>query len=311
MIISVSMNPSVDKIIRLADLRPGYMNRVISSNVSAGGKGINVANVLAVFTEDVVLTGFVGDTNSEVIGDSVKKLEERGVTVEFVKISGRNRTNVKVLENSGRLTEINEPGFSVTDEEVDKLKAILMKYAQKENTFILTGSLPNGVDNHFYGEITKELKEKGATVYVDASGEALKNAVDAKPDMIKPNQEEILALFSEKSVSEKLLINMARELCDKGIETVIVSRGSLGSLFVTKDTVVKCDAIKAELRSAVGAGDSMVATFAYGKNKGLEYLDCIKLCVAAATYTVTLDSSYLTDKTKVEELTKEVKTIYL
>lgn len=306
MIISVSMSPSVDKIIHLLELKPGQLNRVDSVVTSAGGKGINVANVLSSFTKDVVLTGFVGEQNNAIIDFTIDKLQEQGITVDFVKIPGSNRTNLKLIENGGRLTEINESGFSVSKEDLNQLNTKLLSYAKEGNIFILTGSTPKGVSSKYYAELTTLLKEQGASVFVDTGGDLLKNAVESLPKMIKPNQEELLELFNQKSVSEKLLIGMAKELCNKGIETVVVSRGSLGSLFVTNDSVYRCEAMTLDVRSAVGAGDAITAVFAYAYSNNISLEDTIKLCVAAASHTVTLDSSFLTDKEKVLELVDKV-----
>ena len=307
MIISVSMNPSIDKIIYLSKLNKKITNRVESSSETAGGKGINVANVLSVFTKDLVLTGFCGNSNSEIIDACSETLKSKGVIVDYVKVDGRNRTNMKIIESDGSLTEINESGFPVTIANVCELREKLYKYAKPGNIFILMGSLPKGVDKHIYADITKDLKAHGATVFVDTSGEALKYAIEERPDMIKPNQEELLELFDERNVSEKTLIKMATELCEKGIGTVIVSRGSLGSLFVRKDKVLRCDSIPVKVRSSVGAGDAMTACFAYATSIDLEFEECAELCVAAASHTVTLDESSLSDRDEVEKLVDSVK----
>lgn len=305
------MNPSVDKIINLKELRVGILNRVESSTVTAGGKGINVANDISAFTNDVALTGFVGDENNEVINDCVFDLSQKGIVTDFVTICGSNRTNIKIIEESGRLTEVNELGFSVKKEDVDILKEKLLKYATPENSFILNGSLPQGVGPDLYSEITKMLKDKGAKVYVDTHGESLKLAIDAKPDLIKPNEAELLELFSEKSVSERSLMKMAKEIISKGVDLVIVSRGEQGAIFVTDDKVVKCEALPVELRSTVGAGDAMVAAYAYASEMGFAFEDCVRYAMAAATYAVTLDTPYFTDSEEVERMARNVNLAYV
>lgn len=306
MIIAVSMNPSIDKILHISRLVKGSTNRVVSSSETAGGKGINVANVLSAFTNDLALVGFCGNSNSEIMDSCEKSLKEKGVIVDLVRINGKNRTNMKIIESGGALTEINESGFLVTPNKLYEFKEKLYKYANAGNTYILTGSIPEGVDKHIYGELTKELKDKGCKVFVDASGDALRYATEACPNVIKPNQEEILELFNEKSVSEKTLINMGRELCLKGIDTVIISRGSLGSIFVTKNETLRCEVIPVDVSSSVGAGDAMIACFAYALAAGLSYEDCIRLSVAAASYTVTIDESALSNRSEVDSLLDKV-----
>lgn len=306
MIIAVSMNPSIDRIINVQELKTGKLNRALASSVSAGGKGINIANNISIFTNDILLTGFVGNKNCEVIDDCVKKLQDQGIEIDFVEIDGSNRTNIKIIEESGRLTEVNEPGFQVTEKEIELLKNKLFDRAIPGNIFILTGSVPKGVDKSIYANLTKELKLKGAQVYVDSDGEALKAAVECVPNVIKPNEYEILDLFSEKNVSEKLLISRARELVDKGIETVIVSRGSRGSLFVNKDAVYQCDAISVDVKSTVGAGDAMLSAFTYAMSNNKSFEECIRLSVAAASIAVTNNKSYLSDEGVIYDMAKLV-----
>lgn len=296
MIIAVSMNPSVDKTLYVKDFRVGYLNRIESVTYAPGGKGINVANDLASFTGEVLISGFIGTSNELILYKCIDDLKDRGVKADFVSIDDRNRTNVKIIEDSGRLTEINEPGFCVPEDKVKELFEKLMSYAGEDNVFLLTGSVPKGVSKDFYRLLTLKLKELGSKVYVDADGELFKNAIESVPTAIKPNESELLEYFGDTSVSEKHLINRAKELVDKGIETVIVSRGQKGSLFVKKDSVYRCNApVIKGIRSAVGAGDAMFATYAYCDTSGIDYMQNIRLTVASAAATVSLDTPYFTE----------------
>lgn len=311
MIISLTMNPAVDKTIYLDELRMGSLNRSLSQNATAGGKGINVANDLVSFGTETVIAGFVADKNLDIIKNCIDELESKGVVPEFVKINGRNRTNVKIIENNGRLTEINEQGFEVTPENINELIEKLLKYACPENSFILTGSVPRGVSKAIYRQLADVLKKNGANVYVDADGELLKYAVESAPRAIKPNELELLEYFGDKSFSEKTLISRAKELVDKGIETVIVSRGSRGSLFIQKNSVVKCEALDISVKSSVGAGDAMIAAFAFRMEKGYPYDECVKYSVASSAYAAMLETPYFTNSEEIQNLVKRVNMIVL
>jgi len=302
MFISVNMNPAVDKTIKLDELKPGMLNRIISQSVTAGGKGINVANDICAMGGEVVLTGIMGCQNTDILDQCLSDLERKGVKVDFYRVNGRNRTNIKLIEESGRLTEINEPGFAVSGMDVNNFTNKLLSYAEEGNTFIITGSVPLGVDSDYYGFLTRVLKEKGATVIIDADGPILKRALDSKPSIIKPNEFELLNYFGDKNLSEKLLISRAKELNDAGVELVIVSRGSKGSIFVTKDSVTKCNAVPVEYSSSVGAGDAMIAAAAYCDGCEDDYEELIKKCVAASAHTVTLSTPYFTDAAPINEL---------
>lgn len=306
MIISLTLNPAVDKTLVLDELRVGALNRVSSQKITAGGKGINVANDLISLGTETVVAGFVADKNIDIIRNSVVSLETKGAKAEFVRVDGRNRTNVKIIESSGRLTEINEPGFEVSAENVNQLIEKLIKYATPDNSFVLTGSIPRGVSKAIYRQISDAMKKNGAKVYIDADGEALKYAVESIPNVIKPNEHELLEYFGDKSFSEKTLINRAKEITAKGIETVIVSRGDKGVLFVRNDSVIKCEALSVDTKSTVGAGDAMLATYVWGVDRGLSYEECIRYSVAASAYAVTLETPYFTEASEIETLINQV-----
>lgn len=301
MIIAVSMNPSVDKTLNIKEFKPGFLNRIDSVNLAAGGKGINVANDIAALAStsndkcEVVVSGFMGTLNSDILNKCIDELKSKGVKTDFVEIEDRNRTNIKIIEESGRLTEVNEHGFFVPTEKQNELIEKLMGYSGNDSIFLLMGSVPTGVNKDIYQILTKKLSEAGSKVFVDADGELLKNAVESLPYMIKPNEQELLELFGDKSVSEKQLVLRAKELVAKGIKNVIVSRGKKGALFVNSESVIKCDALNVVHKSSVGAGDAMLAAYAFGELTGLEYLDNIKLSLGASAYAVTKEAPYFDD----------------
>jgi len=307
MIISVTMNPAVDKTLELTELKVGVLNRVKEQKLTAGGKGINVANDLISLGADTAIAGFVAEKNIDIISHCLTELEGRGVKTDFVKVSGRNRTNVKIIEESGRLTEINEPGFEVTPEDSNALIEKLLKYAKEGNSFVITGSVPKGVSKAIYRQLTDILKKNGAKVYIDADGELLKYAVEAKPSAIKPNELELLEFFGDKSFSEKTLIGRAKEIVNMGVETVIVSRGEKGSLFVTSEGVAKCGSIPIEAKSTVGAGDAMLAAFVYYSDAGIAKDDVIKYSVAASAYAAMQEAPFFKDKEEIEKLAEQVE----
>ena len=311
MIISVTMNPAVDKTLELTELKVGYLNRINEQKLTAGGKGINVANDLISLGSETAVVGFVAENNIDIIQECIDDLENRGAKTDFVKVQGRNRTNVKIIEESGRLTEINEQGFEVMPDNCNELIEKLLSYATPDNSFVLMGSVPKGVSKAIYRQLTDVLKKKGAKVYVDADGELLKYAVEAHPNAIKPNERELLEYFGDKSVSEKTLINRAKELVNTGIGTVIVSRGARGSLFVTGEGVAKCGIIPVEVKSTVGAGDAMLAAYVHYSSQGFSKDDVIKYSVAASTYAVTKDTPFFRDADEIEKLAQLVEINWL
>ncbi|MDF2943367.1 MAG: 1-phosphofructokinase [Herbinix sp.] len=309
MIITVTMNPAIDKTVDLERLERGGLNRLKRVIVDAGGKGINVSKTIKELGGETIATGFVGGSGGVLIKNV---LMEQGIQSDFIEIKNEVRTNLKVVEADGYVTELNEPGPIVTEEEIELLTTKLLSYANEDALFILAGSIPNGVSKNIYRILTQRIKEKGAKVFVDADGELFINALDASPDIIKPNRHELEEYFhKDYRVDEAELITMGQKLLEKGIGMVAISLGQMGALFLTKDKVLKCPGIKVEAHSTVGAGDAMVAALSYGLNQGLTLEECAKLGIATSAGAVTTMGTKPPKRELVDELLQKVKVVAL
>ncbi|MDF2843113.1 MAG: 1-phosphofructokinase [Herbinix sp.] len=309
MIITVTMNPAIDKTVDLGHMVHGGLNRVSNVIMDAGGKGINVSKTIKEIGGETIATGFIGGVGGILIK---KVLEEQNITSDFVEIKSETRTNLKVVEEDGNVTEFNEPGPLVTEEELKQLIKKLLGYANQDALFVLAGSIPNGISKSIYKDLTFKLREKGAKVFVDADGELFVHALEAAPDIIKPNRHELEEYFhKDYRVDEAELVSMSQELFNKGVGMIAVSLGQMGALFLTKDKVLRCPGLKVEAHSTVGAGDAMVAALAYGLDKGLSMEECAKLSVATSAGAVTTRGTKPPKKEFVEELLKKVEVINL
>ncbi|MFT4144432.1 MAG: 1-phosphofructokinase [Mobilitalea sp.] len=309
MIITVTMNPAIDKTVDLGQMVHGGLNRVSNVIMDAGGKGINVSKTIKELGGETIATGFIGGVGGILIK---KVLEEQNIKSDFVEIKSDTRTNLKVVEADGNVTEFNEPGPLVTEEELQQLIEKLLGYANKDALFVLAGSIPNGVNKSIYQSLTFKLREKGAKVFVDADGELFVHALEAAPDIIKPNRHELEEYFhKDYRVDEAELVSMSQELFNKGIGMIAVSLGQMGALFLTKEKVLRCPGLKVEAHSTVGAGDAMVAALSYGLDKGLSMEECAKLSVATSAGAVTTRGTKPPKKEFVEELLKKVEVINL
>ncbi len=309
MIITVTMNPAIDKTADLRNMVHGGLNRLKNVIMDAGGKGINVSKMIKELGGDTIATGFIGGTGGILIE---KVLKEQNIKADFVKIKHEIRTNLKVVEDDGNVTEFNEPGPLVTDEEIELLTAKLLGYADRDTLFVLAGSIPNGVSKTIYKTLTQKLREKEAKVFVDADGELFIHALEACPDIIKPNRHELEEYFhKDYRADEEELISMGQEILNRGIGIIAVSLGQMGALILTKDHVLRCPGLKVEAHSTVGAGDAMVAALSYGLNMGLSILECSKLSVAASAGAVTTQGTKPPKKELVDELIKKVEVITL
>ncbi len=309
MIITVTLNPAIDKTVELNKLVQGGLNRLTNVISDVGGKGINVSKTIKALGGETIATGFLGGSTGNLI---TKALKEQGIPADFVEMKNEIRTNLKVVEPDGQVTELNEPGPIVAKEELDTLTKKLLAYATNETLFVLAGSIPGGIPMNSYQTLTQQLKEKGARVFVDADGELFAHSLKAKPDMIKPNRHELELYFhKDYRVGEEELIEMGRELVHQGISMAAISLGQGGAFFFTKEKLLKCPGLKVEVHSTVGAGDAMVAALAYGFDLGLELEACIKLGLATSAGAVTTTGTKPPGRELVDALTKQVEVIPL
>lgn len=309
MIITVTMNPAIDKTVDIEQLVQGGLNRLKNVIMDVGGKGINVSKTIKELGGETIATGFLGGSGGVLIKNF---LMEQGIQSDFIEIRNEVRTNLKVVESNGNVTELNEPGPLVTEAELKLLLDKLLSYANEEALFVLAGSIPNGIAKNVYQILTQRLKEKGAKVFLDADGELFINALESCPDIIKPNRHELEEYFHmDYRADEEELITMGNKLLDKGIGMIAISLGQMGAIFLTKEKVLRCPGLKVEAHSTVGAGDAMVAALTYALNKGLALEECAKLGVATSAGAVTTLGTKPPKKELVEELLQivQIKTL--
>lgn len=304
MIVTVAMNPAIDKTIEIEALLPGGLNRIQKVEYDAGGKGINVSKTIHELGGSSIAVGFLGGNAGKTIASV---LDEWGIQNDFIWVDGETRTNTKVYEKSGSLTELNEPGPQIGKEQQEELVKKLESYADAQTLFVLAGSIPNGVDKQIYSEIIPRVHAKGAKVLLDADGELFRNALKEKPDIIKPNRVELEEYFGfDYRVSMEELLEAARKLQSQGIETVAVSMGKSGAMMVREGYEVKCPALSVKAHSTVGAGDAMVAALAYAWENKLDHEKTVRLCMAASAGAVTTIGTKPPTRAVVDELMGQV-----
>jgi len=263
MVITVTLNPAMDKTLTLDRFRLGEVNRVTKARQDIGGKGINVSKVLKEFSIDSVAIGFLGGTNEEVFRRELKK---KGITDKFISIEGNTRTNTKIVDKKNNIvTEINEPGPIVAKVDLLKFYLLFDDLVKPEDIVVLAGSVSQGIPDDIYGELTIRAKKRDAKVIVDAEGNYLKFAISAKPDMIKPNEKEFAELFGIENPTREDLITEAKKLIELGIKKVLISRGENGSMLITESGIYESKGLEVEMKSTVGAGDAMVAALVYSE----------------------------------------------
>lgn len=304
MIVTVTMNPAIDKTVEIDRLLQGGLNRIKKVEYDAGGKGINVSKTIRELGGESIATGFLGGNSGKVI-EAV--LNEKGIKHDFIWVEGETRTNTKVFEESGALTELNEPGPRISESQIEQLMEKLTGYAKEGTLFILSGSIPSGVDKHIYARIIRLMHEKGAEVLLDADGELFRSGLKERPDIIKPNRVELEEYAGlDYRASKEELFTLARNFKQSGIKTIAVSMGGSGALFVHKDYEAFSPALSVKAHSTVGAGDAMVAALAYAWNKNLSDDETVRLCMATAAGAVTTIGTKPPERKLVNELMQQV-----
>lgn len=305
MVVTVTLNPALDKTATLGRLVPGGLNRLENVTVDAGGKGVNVSRMITVLGKSSFATGFAGGAPGRQITDALDGL---GIAHGFVRLGAPTRTNTKLVDAGGGLTELNEPGPAVTDADLDALLKLLLARARPGTLFVLSGSLPPGAPANTYRRFAAALRGAGATVFLDADGEALRQGLAAPPHYIKPNRHELLELLGMPANTPfSALPGLCRRLLGRGVEMVALSLGAQGALFATAGKTLYAPGLKVETRSTVGAGDSMVAALAMALDGGRPLEEAAALAMACAAGAATTAGTRPPEKALVESLLPQVE----
>ena len=304
MIITVSLNPSIDKSVTVGQFVYGGMNRVAASRMDAGGKAINVAAVTSALGLPTACVGFLATREDEIIR---RRLSDCGVEQAFYPIEGRVRTCMKLLDaSSAVVTEINEPGEPVTPAALSALRELVARRVRPGDSLVLTGSLPPECPKDYYKTMIETVAGRGCFCVLDAEGEAFTRGVLANPHLIKPNRMELETAQSCRLESVSDVARAALDYCRRGVEIVAVSLGGEGALIASGEAVYFADALSVPVRSTVGAGDSMVAGMLWAKTRGLSLPEILKTGVACATASVMLEGTELADRVMCERLMEKI-----
>lgn len=304
MVITVTLNPALDKTITIDDFELGKVNRVSTLRYDIGGKGINVSKVLNKFGISSACTGFLGGSLKETFE---KELRNMGICNYFVEISEDTRTNVKVVDNKNQTyTDINEPGPKITQMELNDFISKFEGMCNKNDIVVLSGGACPNIPKDIYGTLTKLAKEKGAFVILDAEGELLSEGIKENPDIIKPNKHEFEILLNKTFDTEDDMICEAKKLIDKGLSKILISLGGEGAVLIDKKMVLYGIGLKVPVKSTVGAGDSTVAALIYSMINNFDNEKTLKFAVATGAASVSLEGTQACDLEQVEALIEKV-----
>jgi 1-phosphofructokinase family hexose kinase len=284
MFLCVSLNPAVDKRLRLERLQVGGVNRASEASPAPGGKAAHVAMVLRTLGADPLWLGFAGGATGRQLIEGLRGL---AIRVHEIPTSGCTRTNLEIVEDEGGVTEILEPGQHIIAEELRQFEETfseLLNEASELPTVIFSGSLPEGVPPNFYKALIELAHEFDSRVFVDTSGDPFKFALAGKPDFVKPNRGEAESwsgqAISGTSSAKEILGAMLRAGAGAGAITL----GSAGLIWhsATGDTLV-ANAPRLSAGSCVGSGDSTLAGFAFAAQQRLPAVEAVRLAAACGS----------------------------
>jgi len=303
MFYTVYLNPTIDRTMYLHEFLLGKTNRPYRVLEDGAGKAINVAVVLKELGADVACVGLLSSTDGQIIQN---RLEDYGIPYEFMETDGRARVNVKIFDDSQKnVTEINEKGSRVSEKTLRLIANKIKMLAKSQDRVFLTGSLPEGCDPSFYADLIASLNQKGVLCILDTAGEALQLGIQAGPYLIKPNKDEICALFGIADPDIKKIARAAKKLSEQGIQYVMVSLGNEGALIAGQGEVLFAEPLQTEVKSTVGAGDSMIAAAVCRLDRNMEA--ALKSGVAAASASVMQEGTKLMNFSDYDRLLGAVK----
>ncbi|GAA2796712.1 1-phosphofructokinase [Streptomyces showdoensis] len=269
MILTVTPNPSLDRTYEVPALDRGEVLRASAERVDPGGKGVNVSRAVAAAGHRTVAVVPLGGAPGALVA---QLLAGQGIEVAPVPLAGPTRSNIAIAEPDGTLTKVNAPGPRLTPEESETVLATVFAHAPSADWIACCGSLPRGLAPEWYAELVTRAHGAGARIALDTSGPSLLAALAARPDVVKPNAEELAEAVGRPLATVGDAVKAAEELRDLGAGAVLASLGADGQLLVAADGVHYGRAAVSAVRSNVGAGDASLAGFLAAGGEGPEAL---------------------------------------
>lgn len=304
MIITVTLNPALDRTLRFRSVERGRLNRALHVQEDPSGKGINVSLALKALGAESLVVGLVaGRTGQRVVDGVVEKgIPNRWVWVE----GGETRVSTKVFEDvDAAMTELNEPGPTVGDREREEMASLLVGIAKPGDVVVFSGSLPPGCPEGYYLEVGRELHRRGARVAVDSSGGALRASLGLPPCILKPNREEMAYLAGTASPPDageavRLARGLWEDLRARGTEALILTLGTQGAAFFTHEGEYRTQAPVETGGTTAGCGDALLAATLLGRSYGQPWEQVVRFATATAAAAAAILGTQFPGRTEVE-----------
>jgi 1-phosphofructokinase len=304
MIITVTLNPTLDKTLSVPRLIPGEIHRAAFIRQDVGGKGINVSRALAALGLESLPIGFLGGSTGHAMRAGLDAL---GFRHRFIEVAGETRQNLTLLDAStGQYTKINEPGAAVTEADLAALAAMIEEMARPDDTVAFCGSLPPAASANAYATLIAQAKRAGARVLLDTSGPPLQLGMAAKPYGIKPNAEEAGEALGRTVEGDAGCLGAARDLAAPGIPVVCLTRGAAGLVLSWQGNLVLARPPDVRAASPVGAGDATLAGIIWALADACDAEEAARRAVACGTGAAMQEGTGVGDRGLIESLRPRV-----
>ena len=302
-VLTITLNPALDMTAQLAELEPGVVNLISDCHLHPAGKGINVARVLNDLGHPVTVTGLLGEDNQDRF---VELFAQRGIQDAFVRVPGSNRQNIKLVEQSRRVTDLNFPGICASEETIARFADQLTSLAQSHELIVVAGSLPPGLPVDTFRQWLQTLHDQQKKVVLDSSGAALSAGLAARPWLVKPNQEELSQWAGTPLHTEAELMAAGDRLAASGIKHVVISRGEQGVLWYHHRCWYRATPPPVPVVSTVGAGDTLLAGMCHGITLGQEQTSALALATALSALAVSRTDVGIGDWQKIDQMVAQI-----
>lgn len=307
MIHTVTLNPAIDKLLYLKHFQKDVTNRLQSSDITIGGKGTHVSINLKILGLDNTAFGIVHGATGKRIIDLLTELD---IDTKF--LTGKNnhcnsRTNYLIIEDSGHCSTLASRGVLLSQDEIEMLIETMFANIQDNDYLVLSGDATNCPDTTVYNKIIKRMKSKNLKVFLDTSGETLKQCILESPYLIKPNLDELTGLCGFKPDTDEKIIDAIDSLAGYKIPIIAVSLGGDGSIVKTPEGFYRVYPPKITVKNTIGCGDCFLSGIIYGLNKHFSITETLRIATAVSAATAESSSSVGFDLTRSKELETQVQ----
>jgi 1-phosphofructokinase family hexose kinase len=280
LILTVTINPSVDRNIEVDRLVFEDRAYILSRSDSAGGRGMNASRVLHSFGAKTLAIVTSGGVN----GPRLEKLAAKsGFPVKVVPIQNDIRVNLTIRDKQGLAIRLNERGPLIAPEELARFEKVVASRLETASWLMLCGSIPPGVSTDFYVDLIRMARERKVKTLLDTDGDALLHGIEAGPTVVSPNQPEAERLLNRALITRAQFLEAATRIKAMGAEAVMLSLGARGVVAVNGNELLEVIPPRAEIVSPLGAGDALAAAYVWAASKKKDFADCVRWAVAAGT----------------------------